>query len=83
MTKSSVIRSAIRYPAQRAARLNSRKYSHPPARQKAAPYRRIWPPQAPWDQTNRAVVAATQNRRSSAAPSPHRRTRIRRMRNRS
>lgn len=83
MPKSAVTRSAPRYPKRSSQGLTAQKYSPPPARQKAAPYSLTCPPQASWDQRNRAAVAASQNSRSSSGPTSGTLTRTRRMRNRS
>ena len=83
MPKRAVIRSAPRYPNRSSQGLTAQKYRAPPTTQKAAPYSRTCPPQALWDQRNRAAVAASQNSRSSSGPSSGTFTRTRRMRNRS
>ena len=81
--KRAAAKSAPRYPSLSAQGLIAQKYRAPPARQKAAPYSRTRPPQAPWDQKNSAPVAPSQNSRSSAGPSSGTFTRARRTRNRS
>lgn len=83
MPKRAVIRSAPKYPRRSSHGLMAQKYRAPPTRQKAAPYSRTCPPQAPWDQRNRAAVAVSQNSRSSSGPSSAAFTRTRRMRNKS
>mgnify|MGYP007007360703 CR=1 FL=1 len=74
---------ASRYPARKNQGLTAQKYSPPPARQKAAPYRRTRPPQASWDQRKSAAVAPSQNSRSRTGPRRRTCTRTLKMRNRS
>ena len=83
MPKRAAAKSAPRYPSFSIQGLTAQKYRAPPARQKAAPYSRTRPPQAPWDQRNRAAVAPSQNSRSSSGPSSGSLTRTRSTRNRS
>lgn len=70
MRKISVSASAIPKPSFNKKGLSAAKYTPPPSRQNSAPYSRICPPQAVWDQRNSPAVAASQNSRSSAAPTP-------------
>ena len=83
MPKSAVTKSAPRYPKRSSQGLMTQKYRAPPTTQKAAPYSRTCPPQALWDQRNRAAVAPSQNNRSSSGPTSGAFTRTRRIRNRS
>ena len=83
MPKRAAVRSAPRYPRRSSQGLTAQKYRAPPTMQKAAPSSRTCPPQALWDQTNSAPVAASQNSKSSTGPSSGTRTRTRKMRNRS
>lgn len=64
IAKRKVKISAIRYPIHKTIRLIPLKYSPPPSRQNAAPYRRICPSQACPDQRKSISVAVSQNRRS-------------------
>ena len=83
MPNNAAVKSAARYPSFNSQGLTAQKYRAPPTMQKAAPYSRTCPPQALWDQTNSAPVAASQNSKSSTGPSSGTRTRTRKMRNRS
>lgn len=76
-------RSAHSHPRRSIQGLNSQKYTAPPPKHRAAPYRRTTPPQAHWDHINRAAVTAHQKMRSSSGPSRGSLTRERSTRNRS